>query len=389
LNAFRELLVAVVALAVAAAAALVPAEHHSRTYWTGVLQANQADYSSFAGAGINRVTLELRWDAYEPSQGTFSSSYIAEQQADVEAARHAGLQVVLDPGLHFPASWVFGLSGQTHFVDQYGDTWSGGDGSNPANAVFDPSVRRAEATYLARIGRDFAGDFVAVRAGGLLTGELRLPDGHDPGDPDGHPDKLWMYDTTAQQAAPVRGWKPGSGTRAQARASIAYYLSSMDGYVKWLLTNLSGDFPLTELQLLEPGWGIRPGQVTAAINAGLTGTTPVEAGNTLQADLDYAGEVAVASTFENTVVYTTWLDAPPSGPGVAGEAPVEYLHALAQQYSLPLAGENTGKFQTTADLQTCITRVSQLGMQGFMWFTGSSLVNDEGLSLTQFKDATG
>ena len=304
------------------------------------------------------------------------------------AAHRAGLQVVLDPGLHFPASWVFGLPGGTHFVDQYGDTWtgSGDDGTNPANAVWDPAVRTAEAQYLARIGRDFRGDFVAVRAGGLLTGEVRLPDGKH----NGHIDNLWMYDSGAQSQAPYRGWRAGTHHPVQARASIAFYLSSMDRYVSWLLTRLSADFPHTELQLLEPGWGIRPGQVNQAIDTGLDGHTAVEQGNTLQAGLDYAGEVAAASKFANTVVYTTWLDAPDSGPGIAGAAPIEYLAQLARQYGMPLAGENTGngKAQTVQALQTCVSRVSRLNLEGFTWFTGPSLITDQGVSLHEFGAAT-
>lgn len=385
MRVLRELIVAVVALAVGTAAALVPMHDRSRTYWTGVLQAQQVDYAKYAAAGVNRISLELRWEAYEPARGQFSSAYITQERAMVAAAHRAGLQVVLDPGLHFPASWVFGLSGGTRFVDQYGNTWSGGEGSNPANAVWDPAVRSAEAQYLARIGRDFRGDFVAVRAGGLLTGEVRLPNGHL----NGHVDNLWMYDSGAQSQAPHPGWRPGSHHPAQARASIAFYLSSMDRYVTWLLTQLTADFPHTELQLLEPGWGIRPGQVSQAINTGLNGATAVEQGDTLQAGLDYAGEVAAASKFANTVVYTTWLDAPDSGPGIAGAAPIEYLAQLAKRYGMPLAGENTGNDdQTTKALQTCVSRVSELGLQGFTWFTGPSLITDRGVSLHQFSVAT-
>jgi hypothetical protein len=353
--------------------------------WFGVLQAQPQDYATFAHAGVRRMTLELGWDAYEPTAGTVDTAYVHVEQAKVAALDALGIQVVLDPGFQYPPSWVFALPGQPRFVDQYGDVWHGPTGSDAANGVFDPAVRAAEAAYIQQIRADFgARAFTAIRIGGLLSGELRYPDGHV----DGRTDALWDYDSTAQAAAPVRGWRPGAGgTTAQATASLGYYDASITGYESFLLNRFAVAFPAAQLQVLFPGWGIRPGQTAAAIAGGLSGTTPAEQGDSIAAGLDYAQQVAALSRYgARGVGYCTWVDAPSGGNSTAYEPPVVYLAALAKQFGVGIAGENTGD-DTPAALQLTVSRMLQLRLQGVMWMSAPQLLSGSGVTVADLANA--
>lgn len=352
--------------------------------WFGILQAEPVSYERFVRAGVRRITVELGWDAYQPTAGRTDLGYVSRTRARIAELHAAGVDVVLDPGLHYPPAWVFALPGQTRFVNQYGDVWRGRTGEAVANAVFNPAVRAAGAAYLDRIGRDLgANSFTAVRVGGLLTGELRYPDAHE----FGRTDALWAYDPAAQAGAPVPGWRPGTGTAAQATASLRWYLDSLTGYERWLLGVTATAFPRAELHVLFPGWGLRPGEVQDAVADGLRGRTPAERGDSLAAGLDHAGQVAALAAFgRRGVVYTTWLDAADQGPSTAQQAPIRYLAALAAQHGLAAAGENTGA-TTAAALRTSVERVRDLQLAGMMWMSAAPLLAGDGLTVEDYRRA--
>lgn len=344
-----------------APASSAPAPPASTGPWFGTLATSgQYDGQEVAG-GISVATLELGWDAYEPGNGAWNTTYINQQVQKANAFVAAGMRVSLSPGLQYPPSWVFALDANTYFVNQYGDHYAPtAIGMKEANAVYDPAVRNAQATYIARIAQDFGGTLSFIRLGGGWYGELHYP----PQSFNGHNNSYWAFDANAQASSPARGWIPGHCCAAQAQQFWNYYAQSLVGYESWQIQTFRSHFS-AQLEILFPGWGLRPGDVANAVNANLSGTTPAEVYGEMQQDSGYADEVN-AVTDSRTIIYSDWLDAPDHGATLNTESPVKYLAYLAGGRGLRVAGENTGT-QSLAALQLCVARVRALGLLGMNW----------------------
>lgn len=342
--------------------------------WYGALQVDPGSEAALAQGGVKRVDLELAWQFYEPQPGVFDQSYIAKEQGVYDDYRAHGFDVELDPGLQYPPSWAFSLPGGTRFVDQDGTVWHGGTGEDPANAVTDMAVRSAETDYLQHLGTDFASrPFAAVRVGGLLDGELRYPPIVND-----NPDTLWAYDAQAVAELPRRDWQPGTGTQAEARQAIGTYLDNLTEYETWLVDLTNAAFPTAELQLMLPGWGLRPGQVDGAIANGLDGSSVAEQGGNLTGGLDWAAQLAtLAANTDRGVAYTTWLDGPDQGNNPQDESPIAYIASVARPLGLGLAGENTGG-TSVAIMKLCAQRARQYGLSGVMWMSARILASTSG-----------
>ena len=335
--------------------------------WLGLIAPTSTQLNSLSGSSVAHITVGSSWDLVEPAQNSYSAAADSALKSQIASLRSRGFQVVLDLGLQYPPSWVFTLPGPTRFVDQYGDQWHGDLSTDVPNLVFNASVRAAAAGYLAHVAAVIgAGNLASIRVGGLLSGELRYP----PNTYNGHADLIWDYDPTAQAGAPLKGWKPGTGTPAQAVASLGYYDNSLTAYETWLMKTVNQYFPSVNQQILFPSWGIRPGQIQTAANAGMNNTTLAEVNGTISAGLDWPSQVAaIAASGLNATVYTTWLDAPSQGSSPSQIPPVDYLTGLAAQYGLPVAGENTGKGGVTA-LNESLARVKADHLIGMMYMSG-------------------
>ena len=88
----------------------------------------------------------------------------------------------------------------SRFVNQHGAAWTAAQssGENSVDAVWNPTVRTAQADYLAllaaRLGATGAD---AIRVGGLATGELHYPSK----DFAGESDCWWGFSASAQAAS--------------------------------------------------------------------------------------------------------------------------------------------------------------------------------------------
>jgi len=345
--------------------------------WFGALQIRTGQEATLRVANLNAVTLELGWDAFEPSQGVVNKTYVGEQRLRLDKLRRAGFSVFLDLGLQYPPAWVFKLNGATRLVNQDGVEWRGGTGTNLVNAVFNPAVRAAQSEYYSLVAAAFPKDsFAAIRVGGLHMGELSYPP------PNGKSNTMWMYDQQAQAASPVPGWRPGRGTRNQARLGLKYYFDSINGYASWLLSLSSRNFPSADLQLLLPSWGLRPGQIDAALAAELRGTTSAEINGLITQGLDWTSQVNLLIPYGSRgVAYTTWLDAESGDQSLQYMSPADYLYTLTTSRGLALGGENTGGGNQRT-LQICLDRVTGLRMRGMMWMNADSLISDAALRQT-------
>ncbi len=329
--------------------------------WVGVLQAGVAPLPEERSAGVSVALLELTWDHYEPTAGAFDIRYIAEQRAKLRQLREAGFRVVLDVGLQYPPHWLFDNS-DAYFVDQYGDRYRPEEtGKASANGVFDPAVRRAEATYVGRVAHDFGDGFFAVRVGGGWYGELHYP----PGSYAGNGNAYWAFDRNALRASPVSGWRPGTGTPADAQRFWNFYQGALLNYEGWQLS-LYGHYFSGWLELLLPGWGLRPGDVDAAVQDLFSGRTQAQANGEAGQANGFSTEM-LAIQDARTIVYSTWLEAPDHGISANLESPIRYLAALAAERGLRVAGENSAAGGSASDAALCLERTRSLPLAGMMW----------------------
>ncbi|CAN5267073.1 hypothetical protein BH11ACT3_BH11ACT3_20560 [soil metagenome] len=304
-----------------------------------LLQPDPNLVDAYVAAGVDLVTLELGWDAYQPTATTTGDAYIARRIAEARIYSDAGLEVVLDLGLQYPPAWAWELPGQTRFINQYGDEWHGGIGTDAIDGVWNSAVRQAESDYVELVAHDFSGVVDRVRVGGLLSGEIRLPPAHSAG----RSDSLWAFGSGALAATSDPVWRPGSGTAADARRWLDFYLSSLSDYAVWLTQTVAVMYPGTPIDVLLPGWGIRPGDIERAADARVSSAVIESMGDDLAAGLDWPRQLrALDGLGLDITAVTTWLDAPSYGTAPRDLAPVEYLATLTRPIGMLLSGENTG-----------------------------------------------
>ncbi len=374
----RRLAMAAAGACASVAAALIPAltaatpVHAAGAPFFGVLDAKGSDAAAEAGAGVSVVELGLNWASYQPSPGAVSSSYVSSMRTRLQQLQSAGLSVVLDLGMQYPPSWIFGVDGSTRFVDQYGDVWQSSLSQDIPDYVWDQTVRNYQAAYIAQVAADFGDAFYAVRAGGLLQDELRYPDASY----NGHANCYWAFDAHAQAASPVPGWKPGQPGTAQASQFLNWYLQSITDYSNWLVSTYRSHFPSPWIQVLYPSWGLRPGDTTNAINSDLDGSTPPASWGTLEMGLDWSRQVNSIPD-SHVMVYGTWMERGDDGSTANTMAPTHYLATLGAARGFPAAGENAG---SDASMSTVVQNARSWGLSGLMWLNESSLFGSNQLA---------
>lgn len=356
------------------------AEPAVRVPWFGALEPDGRHLQQDREAGMDVLVLSVSWADAEPTAGALSQDYLTRLRDRYRPMRAAGLRVILDPGLQYTPPWVFALSPDARFTDQYGAQWHGPPGEDTADAVHVSAVRDAQAAFVSRLSFELGRDaFFAVRVGGLLDGELRYPSPHY----DGRTDSWWAYGTTAQAQTPVPGWRPGSGAAGAvgAAAFLEDYLDDLAAYQTWLLDRL-GDAFNGQLQVLYPSWGVRPGEQDAAAARGLDGSTTGEDRQTLQLGVDWPRQLAALPGSPHAgrvVVYSTWLDAADQGSDPGRVSPIRWLAALAAGPRFPVAGENTGgDASDVAALERSVSRVTELHLVGLLWMTEADLYSGRG-----------
>lgn len=296
-------------------------------------------------AGVRGATVELNWGAYEPTQGQFSSSYVAEITAQVRAFRDAGQQLTLALGIHYTPQWVRSLPDAVA-VDQYGARRPGVD------MVFSQPVRDAVSAYLARIDRDLGVENFAY---------IRLTSG-------GNAEML--YNTTGSYAAfsaaaqngsnlargmapnPSPGWKPGQRnvSSAQVRRWGDWYVSALGNVTRWQMGEFGRLGFQGVYQAITPGSGVRPYQYDKAVQeflpdglvgiggvwqayyAGLAGAGRI---------MVYVSSVADGSAGDNTC-YPSDLQARVIGTTPYTWSATRWQSRLAAEYGFSVGGENPG-----------------------------------------------
>jgi hypothetical protein len=197
---------------------------------------------------------------------------------------------------------------------------------------------------------------------------------YPPADYKGHSNSYWAYDANAVAGSPARGWRPGQPSVSEAQAFWSYYTAKLADYLRWQVATYRGRFPSSSLEILYPGWGVRPGEAQAAVAGLLSGRTPSEANGEMQQGNDFAATLSALSN-RGIVPYSTWLEAPDKGATANTVSPIRYLQQLAAQRGLPIAGENSDGGRSDAAMRLCMERARTIpGMLGMMWLAEPNLM---------------
>lgn len=350
--------------------------------WFGTLQHEPVRLAAMQAQGIGATVLEIGWNRWQPEPDRSDPAYIAEVRARLAALRKAGMQVTLDFGMQYPPAWVFDLP-HSRYRNQYGVVFDDhAPGQNGVNAVFNAALRERQAAHAAAVFAALGHDFVLIRLGWGWYSELNYPRAAFAG----RGNCYWAFDDLAQGRAPglppgippcpVPGWKPGEASpdHAAARRFAAWYLEALRDYHDWQISTVRALHP-GRLAMLYPSWGLRPGQLDAAVARDLDGSQVAQHGD-LALGEDWQRLVAGISD-PGVVVYSTWLDAPFGDDRSSDPAqwcPMRWLATLAAPRGLALAGESTGNNDVAA-LRRCFTRAEELHLLGFFWAFERELVD--------------
>ncbi len=345
----------------------------------GVLQPDPSRATAYKAAGITQVVLSVSWDRFQPAPGTTDSACVARLRSDIATYRQAGLGVVLDTGIQYPPAWLLALP-DARYINQHGSAFiDRAPGKNIANSVFNLKIRSLQSAYLAALFRELGVDWTAVRLGGGWYGELNYPHATF----DGRDNCYWAFDPIAQgqkpglpegiPPCPVPGWKPGTRSLDHnvARHFADWYLESLKNYHDWQIATARRHYS-GPLHMLYPSWGLRPGQLDAAIDSDLSGTTPPEKNGELQRGFDFGRFIADIRD-PQVWVHCTWLDSNPdwsndTSHDPARWSPAKFLATLARRHTPPLnvSAENTGGGGPPA-LTLTARRIQELNITALYW----------------------
>jgi hypothetical protein len=361
----------------------------SDSFHLGVLQPAPERASALMAAGVSHVVLSVSWDRFQPTPHALDKAYVAQVRAEADAYRAAGLRLVLGLGVQYPPDWLR-KQPDARFINQHGDAYiDRSPGKDVVNFVFNDLLRERQRDYLAALFAQLGADWAGVRLGGGWYGEINYPDVSFAGKNNCY----WAFDPLAQGAkpglpsglspCPVPGWKPGGPVvdPASARLFADWYLDSLKHYHDWQIATVREHYA-GPLMMLYPSWGIRPGQLEAAIAANLAGTTPAEKNGEVQRGFDF--ERFIDGIRDPQVwVQCTWLDANPAWSDDASSdparwSPPKYLAHLARRHNPPLrvSAENTGGGGMPA-LGLSASRIQNLGISAFYWAFGPDLFDGQ------------
>ncbi len=357
----------------------------------GVLQLRPEHAAEGRAMGLNVAVLAVAWDRFEPRAGEFDAGYIAQLAAQKSAFRRAGYRLQLDPGIQYAPVWVAALP-QGRYRNQYGEEFAGGGpGERLPNVVFNAQVRARIAVYFHELFRQLGSDWDFVRLGGGKFGELNYPRPRQ----GSHGNCYWAFDDLAQGKAPglpeaippcpVPGWVPGTPSENhQSAARFAeWYLNALNAYQDWQIATVRRDFS-GEVCLLYGSWGIRPGELPAAIAGDLGGATPPEHNGEIQQGYDWARMIG-GITDSRAIVYCTWIDGTLQNRELGDDtvsdplrwSPVHWQASLARQNPLHprVWGENTGQ-NDLKTLRLVFEQIRRYDLMGVLWAFDSDLRAD-------------
>jgi hypothetical protein len=340
-------------------------------------------------AGISDKVVRVSWKDFEPTQGEFSHNYRVSKLQEIATLEHKGMRVILDLGIQDTPAWIHDYP-DSYLMDQYGEEWSsaadpahGPIDESDANLIFNPQLRSMAQVYIAEVAQVFGRYAYAIRVGGGRFNELGYPTATTVD----HANVYWAYDPLAQAECPVPGWRPGDPSpNGEAGKFLTWYLQSITDYQDWQVATVRDHYSGPVI-VLYPGWGIRPGQVAAAVADDLDGATSAEINGEIQMGHDFASEVA-AIDGDQVWAETTWLDAPLGDDASADPdnwSPVHYLARVVAKnpWDPEVWGENTGS-DSPAAMRFAVAQAKKYHVAGVVWYKENQLFSGRYANLADY-----
>jgi hypothetical protein len=337
-------------------------------------------------AGIQAKLFSLSWSEFNLQEGVVDQSYVERKQAELDRLRSYGFDIILSLGLQDTPAWLHEDYSDTYYINQFGDRYTS-DGeidSGDANLVFNPTLRLLAETYIQDIFATFGTGFAAVRLGGGRYGELTYP----PAEYKNNNNCYWAFDRNALSQSPIADWIPGQASlKGEAIRFLYWYLDALVEYQNWQITTVRQSYN-GPLMILYPSWGIRPGDISRAVENDLDGSSAAERNGEIQRGFDFQRQIA-AITDPLVIVATTWLDADVSGDDEDNArfwSPVKYLSVLADNnpLHLDLFGENTGDGML-ADMRLSAEQMERYHLIGMAWYREDELFSGRYATLDDYK----
>jgi hypothetical protein len=368
----------------------------------GTLESQVTRIAQTNDAGASAVVVGISWDRAEPQEQEFDASYFRSVQDKITAFRAGGKSIVLDSGVQYPPDWIFRRA-SSHFVNQYGDSFTAapGSGNCGVNLVFSEDMREQYGVYLDHLFHELGTDFAAIRLGGGRYGELGYPapvfNGRD--------NCYWAFDPLAQGKqpgglppgvlpCPVPSWLPGqpSPTHDSARQFLNWYMESMRNFHDWQIATVRKNYAGPLFMLYPSIGGLRPGQLEAAVQDDANGATGAEKTGEVGRGYDTSRFVAGISD-PNVIVYSTWIDGFSGSDDASVDprhwSPGHFLASLASAHQPPLlvGGENTGSPDDVANMELVFRRLHEEHLCALFWaFEGTLFdVKDHHATIQDFK----
>jgi len=354
--------------------------------------------------GMRVALVAAAWARFEPKPGVIDQHYVDELLKQKKALAALGYKLMIDLGVQYAPPWVFELP-HGRYKNQFGDTFATKQsGEDVPNVVFNAEVRRHEAEYFGEVFARLGSDWDYVRLGCAKFGELNYPR-HEFNN---HSNCYWAFDDIAQGKAtglpagmfpcPVPGWIPGTPVpppgHVPARLFANWYLDCLKNYQDWQIATVRRWYA-GDLCILYGSWGIRPGQLEAAMLRDLDGKTSVERNGEIQQGFDWARMIGGIKD-QRVIVYCTWMDGTLQNRDLADEdaadparwSPVHWQASLAKANPLKLRvwGENTGQNNSEA-MRLTFERVKRFDLMGIMWaFDGELYASPNPKGYATFED---
>jgi hypothetical protein len=382
----RQLLFPTLCLLVVMVFSSLSETHMQATDTLWVLIGNDGNHlSEQRAAGIDGKLLSLSWRRFNPAENLIDQAYLNEKLTEYRQLRDFGFEVILSLGMHDIPEWLHDNYPNTHYKNQYDEPYTGyGEiDSGDANFIFNTTLRPLAERYIATIFTVFDTGFAAVRVGGGRYGELTYP----PAAYEGQDNCYWAFDTAARAQSPVENWHPGDPSpNNEAEQFLNWYLDTLAAYQTWQIDTVRQHYT-GPIMILYPSWGLRPGDIDAALATNLDGSTSAETNGEIQRGYDFDRQIA-AITDENIIVTTTWLDADASRDDEDDPrywSPVKTLATLAADHPFNLAvfGENTGQ-GNNQDMRLAASQMQRYNLIGMAWYREDELHSGQYATLDDY-----
>ncbi|MFI5494836.1 beta-galactosidase [Actinoplanes sp. NPDC051859] len=287
---------------------------------------SDADMTNLRTAGgASDVLVEMSWAQAEPTKGVYNEQYFASIAKRISTLKALGYTISFNTGVHEAPAWLLNSTG-ARFVDQNGGVYT--DSPEP-NLVFGTRYRYLAERYLTTVFARLGDQFSLVRVGGGHWGELTYPSKVNPST--GKIRNLYYaYDVYAQQASPVKGWKPGQPSpNGEAGKFLRWYLTALADYQNWQITALRTAGFAGNAAVLYPSYGMRTGDLEKAVATNLNGTSSPEINGEVQRGFDMARQVNALKD-KNVIVYGTWAESNATVTYLAGLAKAKGLKTMAE-----------------------------------------------------------